>query len=256
MTPTSVLELFRLDGKVAIVTGASSGLGVAIAVGLAEAGADLVLTARRLEGLRQTQAHVERLGRRAVVVQTDVGDPAACASAAQAAVDRFGTIDILINNAGIATAVPALREAEDDFRRVLEVNLFGAYWMAQEAARVMSPGASIINISSVLSLITATQPVAAYTASKAAINGLTRDLAQQWTGRRGIRVNAIAPGYFVSDMTDQLRDDYLNSLLSRIPSGRMGDARELAAVVVWLASPAAGYMTGQVVVVDGGFSIA
>jgi NAD(P)-dependent dehydrogenase (short-subunit alcohol dehydrogenase family) len=127
--------------------------------------------------------------------------------------------------------------------------------MAQACGRVMEPGSSIVNISSVLGLTTAGMPQAAYAASKAGLIGLTRDLAQQWTGRKGIRVNALAPGFFASEMTDQYPDGYLDQLVSRIPTGRRGDEQELAAALVFLASPAGGYVTGQTVVVDGGATI-
>jgi NAD(P)-dependent dehydrogenase (short-subunit alcohol dehydrogenase family) len=128
--------------------------------------------------------------------------------------------------------------------------------MAQAAGRVMEPSSSIINISSVLGLTTAGLPQAAYAASKAGLNGLTRDLAQQWTARKGIRVNAIAPGFFASEMTEQYPDGYLDLMQHRIPAGRKGDPRELAATVVFLAGPGAGYITGQVLPVDGGMTIA
>ena len=151
--------------------------------------------------------------------------------------------------------MPALKESPDDFRQVLDINLHGCYWMAQRAAAVMEPGSSIVNISSVLGLTTAGLPQAAYSASKAGLIGLTRDLAQQWTGRKGIRVNALAPGWFESEMTDQYPPGYLDSQQARIPAGRKGDPVELAATVVFLASDAAGYVTGQTLAVDGGMTI-
>lgn len=252
----SVLDLFRLDDKVVIVTGASAGLGVAFAQAFAEAGADVVLGARRLEKMSDTTALVTAAGRRALSVQTDVADPEQCQALVDAAVAEFGRVDVLINNAGIGTAVPATRETPDEFRRVIDINLNGSYWMAQACGKVMGPGSSIINISSVLGLTTAGLPQAAYSASKAAVIGLTRDLAQQWSGRKGIRVNALAPGFFASEMTDDLKPGYLDSLMPRVVMGRLGEARELAATAVWLASPAAGYVTGQTVVVDGGLTIA
>ena len=251
-----VLEAFRLDGKVAIVTGASSGLGVAFARALAEAGADVALGARRADRLEETKAMVEGLGRRAIAVATDVAKPEDCQALARAAVEQLGRVDILVNNAGIGTAVPGAQgDPPEQFTSVIDVNLNGAYWMAQAAAARWSPGSSIINISSVLGITTAGLPQAAYAASKAGLIGLTRDLAQQWTGRRGIRVNAIAPGFFESEMTEQYRPGYIDSQLPRVLAGRMGDERELAATVVFLASPAAGYITGQTLPVDGGMTI-
>jgi NAD(P)-dependent dehydrogenase (short-subunit alcohol dehydrogenase family) len=251
----TVLDLFRLDGKVAIVTGASSGLGVAFAQALAEAGADVVLGARRAGRLEDTRRLVEATGRKAVTVPTDVASPADCQGLVDAAVSELGQVDVLVNNAGIGTAVPATRETPEQFRAVVDTNLNGCYWMAQACGRVMRPGSSIVNISSVLGLTTAGLPQAAYSASKAGLLGLTRDLAQQWTGRKGIRVNALAPGFFSSEMTDQYPPGYLDSMQARIPAGRKGDPRELAAALVFLASDAAGYVTGQTLSVDGGMTI-
>ncbi|HEX5927395.1 MAG TPA: SDR family oxidoreductase [Baekduia sp.] len=255
-TLSPVLDAFRLDDKVAVVTGASSGLGVAFAEALAQAGADVALGARRADRLQDTKALVEATGRRAITVATDVAKPEDCTALIEAAVRDFGRVDILVNNAGVGTAVPATRETPEQFRSVIDINLNGAYWMAQAAGRVMESGSSIINISSVLGITTAGLPQAAYAASKAALNGLTRDLAQQWTGRKGIRVNSIAPGFFVSEMTEQYPDGYLDLMQHRIPAGRKGDPRELAATVVFLAGPGAGYITGQVLPVDGGMTIA
>jgi NAD(P)-dependent dehydrogenase (short-subunit alcohol dehydrogenase family) len=251
----TVLDLFRLDGKVAIVTGASSGLGVAFAQALAEAGADVVLGARRIDRLQDTKVLVEDAGRQALVVQTDVADPDACQRLVDTAMEQLGRVDVLVNNAGVGTAVPATHETPDQFRSVIDVNLNGCYWMAQACGRVMEPGSSIVNISSVLGLTTAGLPQAAYASSKAALIGLTRDLAQQWTGRKGIRVNALAPGFFASEMTDQYPEGYLDAMGARIPAGRKGEGVELAAALVFLASDAGGYVTGQTLAVDGGMTI-
>jgi NAD(P)-dependent dehydrogenase (short-subunit alcohol dehydrogenase family) len=251
----TVLDRFRLDDKVAIVTGASSGLGVAFAKALAEAGADVALGARRADRLEDTKKLVEATGRRAIAVSTDVAKPQDAQRLVDETVAQLGRVDILVNNAGIGTAVPATRETPEQFAGVIDVNLNGAYWMAQACGKVMEPGSSIINISSVLGITTAGLPQAAYASSKAGLNGLTRDLAQQWTGRKGIRVNSIAPGFFESEMTDQYPPEYLELQRHRIPAGRIGDPRELAAAVVFLAGPGAGYITGQTLPVDGGMTV-
>jgi NAD(P)-dependent dehydrogenase (short-subunit alcohol dehydrogenase family) len=248
----TLLDQFRLDGKVAIVTGASSGLGVAFAEGVAEAGADVVICARRVERLEDTRKLVEAHGRRCVAVQADVAVPEDAQRVVDQAMSELGRVDVLVNNAGIGTAAPATREQPDEFRKVIDINLNGSYWMAQACGRVMQPGSSIVNIGSVLGSTTAGLPQAAYASSKAAIIGLTRDLAQQWTGRKGIRVNALAPGFFASEMTDQYPDGYLEQMMWRVPAGRTGDPRELTAALLFLASDAASYVTGVVLPVDGG----
>jgi NAD(P)-dependent dehydrogenase (short-subunit alcohol dehydrogenase family) len=248
----SILDSFRIDGKVAIVTGASSGLGVAFATGLAEAGADIAICARRVERLEQTKGKVEALGRRCIAVPADVANPEDCNRVAAAAVDQLGRVDILINNAGVGTAAPATREDPDEFRKVIDINLNGSYFMAQACGRAMKDGGSIVNIGSVLGSTTAFLPQAAYASSKAAIIGLTRDLAQQWTGRKGIRVNALAPGFFESEMTDQYPEGYLEQMMFRVPAGRKGEAHELVAAAIFLASDASSYVTGALLPVDGG----
>ncbi len=252
MADRTVLDMFRLDGRVAIVTGASSGLGAVFARALAEAGADVALGARREDRLAGTREAVEAAGRRAVTVRTDVASPEDCQALVDATVAEFGRVDVLVNNAGIGTAVPATRETPEQFRSVIDVNLNGCYWMAQACARVMQPGSSIINISSILGLTTAGLPQAAYAASKAGLIGLTRDLAQQWTGRKGIRVNALAPGFFESEMTDQYPEGYIEGQMARVLAGRKGDPMELAAALVFLVSDAGGYVTGTTLPVEGG----
>ena len=248
----AVLDRFRLDGKVAVVTGASSGLGAAFATGLAEAGADVVICARRADRLKETAAAVEALGRRCAAITADVSLPEDCTRVVETAVGELGHVDVLVNNAGVGTAVPATRESPDEFRRVIDINLNGSYWMAQACGRVMKPGSSIVNIGSVLGQTSAALPQAAYASSKAAIIGLTRDLAAQWTGRKGIRVNALAPGFFPTEMTEQYPDGYLDAMMIRVPAGRAGEAEELVAALLFLASDASSYVTGIVLPVDGG----
>jgi NAD(P)-dependent dehydrogenase (short-subunit alcohol dehydrogenase family) len=248
----SYLDRFALEGRVAIITGASSGLGVEFALAFAQAGADVAICARREVRLAETRARVEQLGRRCIAITADVTEPEDCDAVVQETLAAYGQLDVLVNNAGIGTAVPATRERPGEFRHVIEVNLYGSYWMAQACGRVMKPGASIINIGSVLGSTSGGLPQAAYSSSKAAIIGLTRDLAQQWTGRKGIRVNALAPGFFESEMTDAYRPGYLEKALERVPMGRVGTGPELAAAAVFLASDAASYITGVLLPVDGG----
>jgi NAD(P)-dependent dehydrogenase (short-subunit alcohol dehydrogenase family) len=251
----NILERFSLAGKVALVTGASAGLGAGFAVALAQAGADVVLAARRRASLEAVAAEIRTLGRGALAVETDVTDPEACQAAVQAAVGQFGHLDVLVNNAGVGTAVPALRETPEQFREVIDVNLLGAYWMAQAAAQLMPRGSAIVNIASVLGLVKSYLPQAAYAASKAGLIGLTRDLNQQWSGRRGIRVNAVAPGYFRSEMTEAVSPGQLRDFIDRTSTlGRMGEQHELDAAVVFLVSPASSYIAGVTLAVDGGMS--
>jgi NAD(P)-dependent dehydrogenase (short-subunit alcohol dehydrogenase family) len=249
----TLLDRFRLDGKVAIVTGASSGLGVAFAEGLAEAGADVAICARRADRLQATKERVEARGRRCVAIEADVSEPEHCERVVARTVEELGKADVLVNNAGVGTAVPATRETPEQFRKVIDINLNGTYWMAQAFARAIGEdGGSIVNIGSVLGSTTAGLPQAAYGSSKAAIIGLTRDLAQQWTGRKKIRVNALAPGFFPSEMTDQYPDGYLDAMMIRVPAGRGGDPDELTAALLFLASDASSYVTGVTLPVDGG----
>lgn len=247
-----VLDRFRLDGKVAILTGASSGLGVAFAQALAEAGADLVLGARRADRLDDTGALVVAAGQRYVAQKTDVTKPEDCAALIAKAMESFGHVDILINNAGVGTAVPATAETPEQFRSVIDVNLMGAYWMAQSFARAAKDGGVIVNISSVLGLRPGGLPQAAYASSKAGLIGLTRDLAAQWTGRKGIRVNALAPGFFPSEMSDQLSPETIEMVKRMTPAGRLGELEELAATLIWLVSDASSYVSGVTIPVDGG----
>jgi NAD(P)-dependent dehydrogenase (short-subunit alcohol dehydrogenase family) len=251
-------------GKVAIVTGAGRGIGRGIALAMAREGGRVVVCdiGASLEGAGTdpSPAHevvdeIKRGGGEAIASTLSIVEPKNAEEIVKAALAAFGRVDVLVNNAGVGTAVPATRETPEQFRSVVDINLHGSYWAAQACARVMRPGSSIVNISSILALTTAGLPQAAYSASKAAVIGLTRDLAQQWGSRKGIRVNAIAPGFFESEMTGQYKPGYVESLTPRVLLQRMGDPMELAATLVWLASDAGGFVTGQTIVVDGGVSI-
>ncbi len=247
------LSAFRLDDSVVVLTGASSGLGVGFARALAAAGADLVLAARRLDRLEELAPSLREAGARVVTVAADVSSPDDCAKVAAAAGEEFGRVDVLVNNAGVGTVVPASRETPESFRQVIDVNLSGTFWMAQACAPLMPPGSAIINVASVLALVAPRFPQAAYAASKAGVLGLTRDLAQEWSGRKGIRVNALCPGYFESEMTEG--EDALQELVrTESMLGRFGEQAELDSALIFLASSASGYMTGASLVVDGGLS--
>jgi len=253
-TTKGVLDLFRITGRVAVVTGAGSGLGAGFARALAEAGADVVVAGRRQGPLESTARSVRAAGRECLPLPTDVTRPQDCTAMVDAAVDRFGRIDVLVNNAGVSHVTPASRERPEDFASVVEVNLFGAYWAAQACARVMGDGSSIINVSSMLGLVKSQLPQAAYAASKAGLIGLTRDLSNQWAARKGIRVNAIAPGFVETDMISDMSAETLSGFLSECSLGRVATQREIDAVVVFLASPASSYITGSTIAVDGGTS--
>ena len=219
----SVLDSFRLDDRVVIVTGASSGLGCRFAQAFAEAGADLVLGARRVEQMAQPQHWSSRPAGGCTPARPTSPTPSSASSWSRRRwPSSAGSTSWSTTPAWAPPCRPPARPPEE-FRPVVDVNLNGSYWMAQACGRVMKPGSSIINIASVLGLTTAGLPQAAYSASKAGVIGLTRDLAQQWSGRKGIRVNALAPGFFSSEMTDELKPGYLDSLMPRIIMGRLGD---------------------------------
>ncbi|MBI2497426.1 MAG: 2-dehydro-3-deoxy-D-gluconate 5-dehydrogenase KduD [Opitutae bacterium] len=249
-----MLDSFRLDGKTAIVTGASRGLGAAMAQALAEAGADLVLVARGDQsGLQKS---IAALGRRSIAVAADLAAPAATGEIIAAAQQAFGRADILVNNAGIIRRAALLEFSEQDWDDVLDVNLSAAFRLSQRFAAGLvtrrSPG-KIINIASMLSFQGGVR-VASYTASKSALAGLTRAMANE-LAPLGINVNALAPGYMATDNTAALRADpgRNRAILERIPAGRWGTPDDLKGAVVFLASPASDYLHGHTLAVDGGW---
>ena len=248
------LDAFRLDGRVVVLTGASSGLGAGFARALAGVGADLVLAARRADALHKLADELHEGGTRVVVQPADVSSRDACAEVASRAVAEFGRIDVLVNNAGIGGSTPSSRETPETFDAVLAVNLAGCFWMAQACAPSMPRGSAIVNISSVLGTIGPRFPQAAYAASKAGLLGLTRSLAQEWTTRKGIRVNALSPGYFATDMTAGAVDELQQMLETHSIMPRLGEQHELDSALLFLASPASSYVTGTQLLVDGGLS--
>ena len=245
-TAQSPPDRFRLD-EVVVITGASSGLGVAFAQACAEAGADIVVAARRAHLLQATLDKVTEAGGSGIAVVADVCVPDDCRNVVEAAVECFGRIDVLVNNAGIEDHAPASRLALAEFENVLAVNLTACFSMAQAVVPAMGPGSSIVNVASIMAHTTLDAPTTAYTTSKAGLIGLTRSLARQWSGRKGIR---LLPGFFPSEMTDGMPDELVGH---RLVMARFGDPAELAAAMVFLASDASSYMTGSGLVVDGGF---
>jgi 2-deoxy-D-gluconate 3-dehydrogenase len=248
-------DAFRLDGCVALVTGASAGLGAAMAIALAEAGADVAAhgNSRSPAG---TCARIEALGRRAMSVTGDLGDRAVSGRLIGEVIGGLGRLDILVNNAGLIRRTPAAEYSDDDWDRVIEVDLTAAFRLARAAGAHMiasGRGGHIVNVASILAFqggIT----VPAYAAAKGGLAQLTKALANEWAAK-GVNVNAIAPGYIETDVTTALRADPIRNrqILDRIPAGRWGLPDDLAGAVVFLASPASRYVHGHVLAVDGGW---
>ncbi|WP_349899187.1 2-dehydro-3-deoxy-D-gluconate 5-dehydrogenase KduD [Parafrigoribacterium soli] len=250
-----ILDSFRLNGKVALVTGSNRGLGQGAALALAEAGADIALLERSAGG--ETAARIKALGRRVHTVHADLSTATAesLAAAVTEVIDVLGTVDILVNNAGTIRRAPAVDYSVAEWNEVLTVNLDAVFHLSQATGRHMigKGGGRIINVASMLSFQGGVL-VPAYTASKHAVAGLTKALANEWAAS-GVTVNAIAPGYMATDNTAAIRDDAdrESAILARIPSGRWGTPTDLQGAFVFLASDAAAYVTGAVIPVDGGW---
>jgi 3-oxoacyl-[acyl-carrier protein] reductase len=251
-------DIFGLHGKVALVTGASSGLGVRFAEVLAENGAAVVLVARRADRLATVKARIEAAGGKAIAVEADVCDRAAMRSAFDAAERNFGTVTVLVNNAGVVDSGRAVDLAEENWRRVLSTDLDAVFYCAQEAARRMlaaGTGGTIVNIASVLGLGVA-KGVVAYATAKSGVIQLTKALALE-LAFKGIRVNAIAPGWIVTDLNrDYLASERGQALKRDIPIGRFGEARDLDGPLLLLVSDAGRFVTGATIVADGGQVVA
>jgi len=249
-------QLFDLTGKVAIVTGASRGLGQYFARALARAGADLVITSRTLESLAEFQKEIEALGRRALPLELDVRDYDGIQRMAEAAHRHYGKIDILVNNAGCNVRKPAVDVTWDDWNLVLDTNLRGTFFVAQAVAKLMIPRryGRIVNIGSVTSVF-GYAGISPYCASRGGVKQLTMSLADDW-GRYGITVNCLAPGWFKTRQNQALYEnkEWVEYICDRIPLHRAGQPNDLDGAVVFLASDASQYITGQTLLVDGGIS--
>ncbi len=253
----SILDRFKLDGRVALVTGAGRGLGQGIALGLAEAGADIACVSLKSGDAVETGWLVGRTGRRFLELEADLSEPSQRAGLADGVVTAFGRLDILVNNAGFTGRYPPEDYPADEWRKLLEVHLMAAFDLSQQAALQMFPRGrgKIINMASMLTF-QGGHHLSAYATAKHGIAGMTKSLAASWAGR-GINVNAIAPGYFETDFTTPLRNDpdRAQDVLSRIPCGRWGQPDDLAGLCVFLASDASDYMHGSIIPIDGGWLV-
>ena len=253
----NALDLFRLDGKTAIITGGGRGLGRYMAEALSDAGAAVVLCSRKKEPLEEVRREIEAGGGRALAVECDVTDEESVEEVVSTATEAFGSVDIVVNNSGATWGAPPEEMPLDRFDQVMRVNVRGTFLMSQAAGRRMierGTGGTIINISSVAGIVGGHpdfMQTVGYNSSKGAIISMTRDLATSWAGHN-ITVNAIAPGWFPTRMSGGLIEKFEKQMIEGIPLGRFGNPEDLKGVVIFLASPAAAYVTGQTIVVDGG----
>ncbi|WLR56611.1 SDR family oxidoreductase [Mesobacillus subterraneus] len=252
------LPSFDLNGKTAVVTGAGRGIGRAIAIGLAEAGANVALLARTEEDLKETSSVIEKLGNQTLVLPTDVTNRDQVHNSISAVCTEWGKIDILVNNAGMNIRSKALEATDEEWQTIMDTNLKSAFMMSQEAGKVMKAqlsGGKIINIASVAGQV-ALRTGVVYAATKAALMQMTKVLAMEW-GQYGINVNSIGPWYFKTPLTEKLLADetYVKDILAVTPLKRIGELPELVGPVVFLSSDAGNYVTGQTIFVDGGMTI-
>lgn len=255
MAQKTITDLFRLDGKVAIITGASRGLGQAMAVGLAEAGADIAAVSTSLDNLSETADMIRDLGRKVLPVKCNVADPSEVKKAVRTTLETFETVDILVNNAGTIRRAPAVDYSDEDWDVVMNTNLNGLFRLSREVGKIMveKQRGKIINIASLLSF-SGGITVPAYAASKGGVAQLTKALANEWA-QYNVQINAIAPGYFATDNTSALRANEVRNaeISARIPAGKWGQPEDLKGAVIFLASDASNYVNGHIMLVDGGW---
>jgi NAD(P)-dependent dehydrogenase (short-subunit alcohol dehydrogenase family) len=256
-TEANALDLFRLDGRTAIVTGGGRGLGQYMAEALSDAGANVVLCSRKKEALEEVKEEIEAKGSKALALTCDVTEPGDVENVVKETEERFGAIDVLVNNSGATWGAPTLEMPLEKFDLVVRVNVHGTFLMSQAVGRRMierGEGGKIVNVASVAGLVGGHpdyMQTIGYNSSKGAVISMTRDLATSWA-RYGINVNAIAPGWFPTKMSGGLIQQFEDRMLEDIPLRRFGNPEDIKGAILFLASPAANYVTGQTIVVDGG----
>lgn len=252
----SILDKFKLDGKVALVTGSSRGLGKVCAIGLAEAGATVVTNSLHIEGAQMTANEIIAKGGKSIAIQADVSDPVQVEAMMDQIMEQYGQLDIVFNNAGIASVAPAEEKTLAEWKRTIDVNLTGVFLVAQAAGKIMlkQKKGSIINMASMSAhIINVPQKVVDYHAAKAGVVALTKSLAAEWAPFN-VRVNAVSPGYHKTEMAMQFGEVH-PIWIERIPMGRMAEMEELQGLVLFLASDASSYTTGSEIISDGGYTL-